>query len=117
MLTGYGNGGRSLAGIQANVDAYVTHYGTAVSGIFLDEVRQRRPEKLRSPDRLDDIRRRRPSFRIVSNPGTYPDAGYAALADTVTTFEGQAVTYFERTLAGQHLGLSARQWRAGDAGA
>ncbi|HOV17967.1 spherulation-specific family 4 protein [Ottowia sp.] len=95
VLTGYGNGGRSLADIQANVDAYVTHYGTAVSGIFLDEV-DNTPKKIAFYQSVStDIRRRRPSFRIVSNPGTYPDAGYAALADTVTTFEGQAVTYFK----------------------
>ncbi len=95
VLTGYGNGGRSQADIRANVDAYLSHYGSAVSGIFLDEV-DNSPRKIAFYQPVsNDIRRRYPDFRIISNPGTYPDAGYAALADTVTTFEGQAVSYFK----------------------
>ena len=92
--TGYGTGERSLASIRADIDAYFSLYGTAlIKGIFLDEMAA-------TTHRLDFyrelyryIKAKNAALLVLGNPGTIPVAGYADVADVLTTFEGRGTTY------------------------
>lgn len=87
--TRYGSGERTLAQVQANVDAYLALYGRGViSGFFIDEMSS-------DPSRLpfyrtlfDHIKGRDASLQVVGNPGAVPAAAYAEVADVLVTLEG-----------------------------
>lgn len=85
-------GGRSLARITADVDAWLARYG--VHGVFLDQVAS-------GLDRLDhyaDVTlaaRARGADYVVLNPGTMPHPGYLDLANITITFEGPWPDYQE----------------------
>lgn len=90
VFTRYGTGTRSLDSIRANIDAYLNLYGRGtVRGFFIDEMAA-------TADRLpfyraiyEHIKSRDPALRVVGNPGMWPLADYAAVADTLVTFEGR----------------------------
>jgi hypothetical protein len=94
VSSSYGTGTRSLASIQANIDNYFTHYGAGlVKGFFIDEMAA-------TANRLDFyrtiyqyIKARNPNLIVIGNPGLVPVAGYADVADVLTTFEGKGSTY------------------------
>ncbi|WP_298212766.1 spherulation-specific family 4 protein [Acidovorax sp.] len=94
VFTGYGTGGKSLAAIKAEIDAYFTFYGRdLISGIFLDEMAA-------TDNRLDFyrelyryIKAKDASLRVIGNPGMLPTAGYATVADVLTVFEGKSSQY------------------------
>lgn len=94
VSSSYGTGTRSLASIQANIDNYFTHYGAGlVKGFFIDEMAA-------TTNRLDFyrtiyqyIKAKNPNLIVIGNPGLVPMAGYADVADVLTTFEGKGSTY------------------------
>ena len=94
IYTGYGTGSRSMASIKANIDSYLALYGRAlIGGFFLDEMAS-------APNRLDFyreiygyIKAKDAGLRVIGNPGTFPDPGYAAVADILVTFENSASAY------------------------
>jgi len=93
VMTDYGSGARSLADIKAGIDAYATHYGNSVSGIFLDEMFHRTSRIGFYQAIVDHIRTHYPAFVIVGNPGAHPDAAYFDLVDVMVSFEGLASDY------------------------
>ncbi|CAB5666100.1 Spherulation-specific family 4 [Delftia tsuruhatensis] len=94
VSSSYGTGTRSLASIQANIDNYFTHYGAGlVKGFFIDEMAA-------TTNRLDFyrtiyqyIKAKNPNLIVIGNPGLVPVAGYADVADVLTTFEGKGSSY------------------------
>lgn len=102
VMTGYGKGARSIAQIEANVDAYVANYGNPVSGIFLDEMAVA-PQFISFYQTIAAyIRTTYPNLEIIANPGTYPDAGYADVADTLVIFESPASAWNSQQPAADH---------------
>ena len=92
VSTAYGNGKRTVADVKANIDAYRTYY-PAIDGIFLDEMAS-------STNRLDFYREiysyikgLDATLRVVGNPGTFPAAAYAGVANALVTFEGKEEKY------------------------
>ena len=86
--TGYGK--RSGLAVLRDIAAYRTWYG--LRGCFLDQVPSTR-EQLAAYRRITIAARRLGMNRVVLNPGTAPDPGYADLADVVVTFEGPWLAY------------------------
>jgi hypothetical protein len=91
VRTGYG--GRSMADVEANVDNYVKDYPRYVSGIFLDEMSADPGELPFYQAIADYIRQSYPNLQIIGNPGTYPNSGYANVADILTVFENAAAAW------------------------
>lgn len=89
----YGNGARPLEDVKANIDAYVTHYGSLISGIFLDEVHTSANRIPFFQGVYQHLKDKHPTLSLTANPGTFPDPGYTKLADTLVTFEGTATAY------------------------
>ena len=92
--TRYGSGERTLAQVQANVDAYLTLYGRGVvSGFFIDEMASD-PARLPFYRALFDyIKGRDASLQIVGNPGAVPAAAYAEAAEVLVTLEGSGGSF------------------------
>lgn len=94
VYTRFGTGERTLASVLADIDGYFDLYGPElVRGIFVDEMAA-------TADRLEfyravyrHIKARDPSLLVVGNPGTVPVAGYADVADVLTTFENRGAAY------------------------
>lgn len=92
--TGYGTGSRSMVSIKANIDSYLALYGRAlIGGFFLDEMAS-------AANRLDFyreiygyIKAKDAGLRVIGNPGTFPDPGYAAVADILVNFENSAAAF------------------------
>lgn len=80
-------GQRALADVESNIDDYVTYYGAHISGIFLDEMGGSRNLLPFYASVASHVRSRYPGLEIIGNPGTYPDPGYADVADTLVIFE------------------------------
>lgn len=103
VFTRYGTGSRSLDSIRANIDAYLSLYGRGmVSGFFIDEMAA-------TADRLpfyraiyDHIKSRDPALRVIGNPGMWPVADYATVADTLVTFEGRNSAFQAYALLPSH---------------
>lgn len=94
VSSSYGTGTRSMASIQANIDAYLALYGTGVvKGFFIDEMASQtnRLDFYRTIYRY--IKAKNPDLLVVGNPGLIPAGGYAEVADVLTTFEGKHSTY------------------------
>ncbi|SFU39366.1 Spherulation-specific family 4 [Paenacidovorax caeni] len=101
VSTAFGNGKRSVADVKANIDAYRTYYPT-IDGIFLDEMAS-------SANRLDFyrdiysyIKGLDATLHVVGNPGTFPSAAYAGVANALVTFEDKEEDY--RGIDPQQLG-------------
>ena len=94
VSSSYGTGTRSLASIQANIDAYLSLYGAGlIKGFFIDEMASQ-------TNRLDFyrtiysyIKARNPDLLVIGNPGLIPASGYADVADVLVTFEGKGASY------------------------
>lgn len=99
VYTRYGTGERSLASIRADIDAYFTLYGGAlVKGIFLDEMAATASRLAFYREIRDYIKAKDASLLVLGNPGTVPVAGYADVADVLTTFEGRGTAYADYDL-------------------
>lgn len=93
VSTDYGQEGRrSLSDVKANVDNYRAIY-PVIDGIFLDEMSNEAQRVPFYTDVYNYIKGLDSKFYIVGNPGTYPNEAYAALADTLVTFEGKESAY------------------------
>ncbi|GKT21470.1 spherulation-specific family 4 protein [Acidovorax sp. SUPP3334] len=92
VYTGYGS--RSISKVKGNIDKYLSLYGTGlVSGFFIDEMSSA-PGRLAYYRQLFDyIKSKGATLRVVGNPGTVPDAAYAAVADTLVTFENRQASF------------------------
>lgn len=107
VYTRYGTGERSLAAIKANIDTYLATYGRGlISGIFLDEMASTGDKLAFYQDLYAYIKTKDASLRVVGNPGLVPVAGYAAVADTLVSFEGKGSTF----LAYDPRSTSATEW-------
>lgn len=92
VYTSYGS--RSISKVKGNIDKYLSLYGTGVvSGFFIDEMSSA-PGRLAYYRQLFDyIKSKGTTLRVVGNPGTVPDAAYAAVADTLVTFENRQASF------------------------
>ncbi|GKS90147.1 spherulation-specific family 4 protein [Acidovorax sp. SUPP2539] len=92
VYTGYGS--RSISKVKGNIDKYLSLYGTGlVSGFFIDEMSSA-PGRINYYRQLFDyIKSKGASLRVVGNPGTVPNAAYAAVADTLVTFENRNAAF------------------------
>ncbi|MFO1229856.1 MAG: spherulation-specific family 4 protein [Alicycliphilus sp.] len=87
-------GKSSQADIQKHIERYLAFYGRdQISGFFIDEMTA-------TGTALDFYRQIHAyikgldaNLQVVGNPGTLPIADYAAVADTLVTFEGSASAY------------------------
>jgi hypothetical protein len=83
-------GSRPPDEVLAELVRYRGWYG--VQGVFLDQVSSGRDQLVRY-ERIVSAVRDEGIGPVVLNHGTYPDAGYAELADLLVTFEGPWQTY------------------------
>lgn len=94
VSTRYGTGARSLADIKRNIDRYLQFYGRErISGIFLDEMAATADRLAFYRELYAYIQGLGGGLRVIGNPGAFPVADYAAVADALVTFEGQAAAY------------------------
>lgn len=98
VATRYGDGERSVKAVTDNVDNYLKLY-PGINGIFLDEM-QNKPNRIEFYQAVyKHIKEKKDdkgvnlNLSIVGNPGTFPDAMYAGVADTLVTFEGKENAY------------------------
>lgn len=92
--TRYGNGRYSLADVRLHIDRYLAFYGREhISGFFLDEMAATSQPLAFYRDIYQYVKGLDNRLRVVGNPGALPLADYAAVADTLVTFEGQASAY------------------------
>ena len=92
VSTAYGDGKRSVADVKANIDAYRTYY-PAIDGIFLDEMASGTNRLDFYRDIYSYIKGLDANLRVVGNPGTFPAAAYAGVANALVTFEGKEAAY------------------------
>jgi len=97
VYTRYGKGSRTVADVQRNIDAYRRIYGAHVDGFFLDEMDATGKQLGFYREVYQYIKRMDSRLRVVGNPGSYPVADFAGVADALVTFEGQAIAYQGRT--------------------
>lgn len=94
VSTRYGRGNPSLAKVRTHIDNYLAFYGREnISGFFIDEMSDRTARLGFYREVYDYIKGLDSRLLVVGNPGTLPAAGYATVADTLVTFEGQASAY------------------------
>ena len=94
VSTRYGKGTPSLAKIRTHIDNYLAFYGREnISGFFIDEMSDKTARLAFYREVYDYIKSLDAGLLVVGNPGTLPAAGYAEVADTLVTFEGQASAY------------------------
>lgn len=93
VYTRYGKGGRSVADVQRNIDNYRNIYGTQIDGFFLDEMDATGRQLGFYREVYQYIKALDSRLRVVGNPGTYPAADFAGVADALVSFEGQATAY------------------------
>lgn len=94
ISTRYGNGKPSQADIRAHIDRYLAFYGREnISGFFIDEMADNANKLGFYREVYDYIKGLDSKLQVVGNPGTLPAGDYAAVADTLVTFEGQASAY------------------------
>lgn len=98
VATRYGDGERSVKAVTDNVDNYLKLY-PGINGIFLDGM-QNKPNRIEFYQAVyKHIKEKKDdkgvnlNLSIVGNPGTFPDAMYAGVADTLVTFEGKENAY------------------------
>lgn len=85
-----GFGDRPIEAIEAEARRYLQWYG--VADVFLDQV-PAEPAGLPHLQQITQLLRGRGAQFIAFNHGTYPDEGYASLADLLVTFEGPWSAY------------------------
>ena len=78
-------------------------------GVFMDRVASDKASLAGYVRLVDEIRRFGPGL-VVLNHGAYPHPGYAALADTMVTFEGSHAAYQEMEVPGWARRLPAARF-------
>lgn len=79
---------------RQHIDRYLAFYGREhISGFFLDEMADNASKLAFYRELHDYIKGLDRGLQVVGNPGTLPVGDYAAVADTLVTFEGQAGAY------------------------
>ena len=97
VYTSYGS--RSLAAVEADVNAYINFYH--INGIFFDE-QSNSPAEVSYYNQLDNyVKSLNPAYEVIANPGTNTVPAYltAPTADTLVTFEDTASAYSTYTPA------------------
>lgn len=96
VATRYGDGERPVTEVTKNVDNYLALY-PEIDGIFLDEMQDKttRIEFYQAVYKHIKTKKNQAgaSLSVVGNPGKFPDAMYAGVADTLVTFEGKENAY------------------------
>lgn len=77
---------RSTGEVLADAQKYANWYG--VDGVFLDEMATQPGQLPFYQTVSSNLRAAHPGWEIVGNPGVAPTAGYAAVANTLMSFEG-----------------------------
>lgn len=94
VATRYGNGAVSQATIRQHIDRYLAFYGRdQISGFFLDEMSNKAAQLGFYREIYNYIKGLDSQLQVLGNPGTLPVGDYATVADSLVTFEGQAVAY------------------------
>ncbi|HQQ70695.1 MAG TPA: spherulation-specific family 4 protein [Alicycliphilus sp.] len=94
VSTRYGNGAVSQATIRQHIDRYLAFYGRdQISGFFLDEMSNKAAQLGFYREIYNYIKGLDNQLQVLGNPGTLPVGDYATVADSLVTFEGQAVAY------------------------
>lgn len=97
VYTRYGKGSRSVTDVLRNVDNYRKTYGAQIDGFFLDEMDATGKQLAFYREVYQYIKGLDAHLRVVGNPGTYPVASFADVADALVSFEGQAAAYANAT--------------------
>ena len=103
LATSGSSGTRSVADVKATIDNYVKLYPGQLDGFFVDGMATDSARVAYFQDIFNHVKAvasgmstsaTPPSSPIViGNPGTYPVAAYAGVADTLVTYAGNAAAY------------------------
>ncbi len=99
-----GSGGtRSVADIKATIDNYIRLYPDQLDGFFLDGMATDSARLTFFQDVFNYVKALSKGMStaatppgtptVIGNPGTYPVAAYAGVADTLVTYAGNAAAY------------------------
>lgn len=91
VSTAYGSGTRSVVDVKATIDKYIELYPGLLDGFFLGEMAAGSDRLAFYTDLYTYIHGK--GLSVIGDPGSFPDAGYAAAADVLVTFEGNATAY------------------------
>lgn len=91
VATAYGSGTRSVVDVKATIDKYIELYPALLDGFFLGEMAAGSDRLAFYTDIYTYIHGK--GLSVIGNPGSFPDAGYAGVADVLVTFEGNAAAY------------------------
>ncbi len=83
----------SLTDVKTSIDRYLDLYPGQLDGFFLDAMATGSDRLAFFTDLYDHIKRKDPALVVVGNPGTYPNAAYADVADILVTYAGNAAAY------------------------
>ena len=91
VSTDYGK--RSLAAVEADVSTYKAFY--PVDGIFFDQMTSdaKASNLTYYADLFDSTKSMDSAYDVIGNPGTAVPQSYAAVADTLVTYEGTGASY------------------------
>lgn len=92
VSTLYGNGKYSEADVKATVDKYLELYPT-LGGFYLDDMASSTNRYSYYNTIYTYIKSKNPALVVVGNPGTFPDASFADVANVLVTYEGSATAY------------------------
>lgn len=91
VSTAYGSGTRSVVDVKATIDKYIELYPALLDGFFLGEMAAGSDRLAFYTDLYTYIHSK--GLSVIGDPGTFPDAGYAGVADVLVNFEGSAAAY------------------------
>ncbi|MCO5103145.1 MAG: spherulation-specific family 4 protein [Burkholderiaceae bacterium] len=91
VATALGSGTLSVADIKTTVDQYLALYPGLLDGIYFGEMASASDRLPFYTDLYTYVHGK--GLLVIGNPGSFPDAGYASVADVLVTFEGNASAY------------------------
>jgi len=91
VSTAYGSGTRSVVDVKATIDKYIELYPALLDGFFLGEMAAGSDRLAFYTDLYTYIHGK--GLSVIGDPGIFPDAGYAGVADVLVNFEGSAAAY------------------------
>lgn len=103
VATSGSGGSRSVADVKATIDNYIRLYPDQLDGFFLDGMATDSARLAYFQDVYNYAKARASGMSkgatppnaptVIGNPGTYPVAAYAGVADTLVTYAGNAAAY------------------------
>jgi hypothetical protein len=95
VYTDYGN--RPIADVEADINTYISFYGSRVDGFFLDQMSNVPSQVSYYQTLYTYIEGLSSKYQVIGNPGTTTNSSYLAAspptANTFVTYEGDAANY------------------------